>query len=112
MHSDPESVRPSNESQECHANRFVTFFSDKITKIRDSFSSTDSFILPAPSDLHKFDFFETVSDEEIHKTIMKSPTKSCLLDPWPTFLVKECLDIILPSVTKLVNRSMSEVVIP
>ena len=54
----------------------------------DSFSSTDSFRLPAPPDLPKFDSFRTVSDVEIHKTIMKSPTKSCLLDPWPTFLVK------------------------
>ena len=27
---------------------------------------------------------------------MKSPSKSCLLDPWPTFLVKECINILLP----------------
>ena len=39
--------------------------------------------------------------EEIHKAIMKSPTKSCLLDLWPTFFV-ECLDILLPSITKFV----------
>ena len=43
---------------------------------------------------------------------MKSPTKSCLLDLWPTFLVKECLDIFLPSITKLVNCSLSEGVVP
>ena len=43
---------------------------------------------------------------------MKSPAKSCLLDVWPTFLVKECLDILLPSVTKLVNCSLSEGVVP
>ena len=29
-------------------------------------------------------------------------------DPWPTFLVKECLHILLPSITKLVNCSLSE----
>ena len=83
LHSDPESVLPSHESQECRlANRFVTFFSDKITKIR-AFYSTDSFRLPT-LDIPKFDIFKTVSDEDIHKT-MKSPTKPCLLDPWPTF---------------------------
>ena len=43
---------------------------------------------------------------------MKSPTKSCLLDPWPTFLVKECIDILLPSITRLVNCSLSEGVVP
>ena len=36
------------------------------------------------------------------------PTKSCLLDPWPTFLIKECSDIPLPSITKLVNCSLIE----
>ena len=41
-----------------------------------------------------------------------SPTKSCLLDPWPTFLVKECIDILLPSITKLVNYSLSEGLVP
>ena len=45
-------------------------------------------------------------------TIIKTPTKSCLLDPWPTFLVKECLDILLPSITKLVNCSLSDGVGP
>ena len=43
---------------------------------------------------------------------MKSPTKSCLLDPWPTFLVKECLDILALSITKLINCSLSEGVVP
>ena len=90
LHSDRESVLPSHQSKECLANRFVTYFSEKITKIRDSFSSTNSFSLPAPSDVPSFDSFNEVSDEEIQKAIMKSPTKSCLLDPWPTFLVKAC----------------------
>ena len=50
--------------------------------------------------------------EEISKIIKNSPTKSCLLDPWPTFLVKDCLDILLPSITKLVNYSLAEGVVP
>ena len=41
---------------------------------------------------------------------MKSP-KSCLLGPWLTFLVTECLEILLPSITKLVNCSLSEDVV-
>ena len=40
--------------------------------------------------------------------INESPTKSCLLDPIPTFLLKECVDILLPSITKLINMSLSE----
>ena len=34
--------------------------------------------------------------------------KSCLLDPVPTFLLKDCVDILLPSITKLVNLSLFE----
>ena len=112
LHSVPEKVLPSHASQICLANRFVTFFSDKIRKIRDSFTNTDSFTLPAPSDVPKFDLFKAVSEDEVRKVITKSPTKSCLLDPWPTFLVKECLDILLPSVTKLVNCSLTEGAVP
>ena len=35
-----------------------------------------------------------------------------MLDPWPTFLLKECLDILLPSITKLVNCSLTEGAVP
>ena len=38
--------------------------------------------------------------------------KSCLLDPWPTFLIKECSDILLPSITKLVSCSLMEGCVP
>ena len=41
-----------------------------------------------------------------------APTKSCLFDPWPTFLIKECIDTLLPSLTKLFNRSLTEVCVP
>ena len=59
--------------------------------------------------LVKFDY---ASPDDIAKVIKISPTKSCLLDPWPTFLVKDCLDILLPSITKLVNCSLSEGAVP
>ena len=52
--------------------------------------------------------FDDASPDDIVKVIKNSPTKSCLLDPWPTFLVKDCLDILLPSITKLVHCSLSE----
>ena len=112
LHSVPDKVLPSHASHIGLANCFVTFFSDKISKIRDSFTNTDSFTLPAPSDVPKFDLFKSVSEHEVREVITKSPTKSCLLDPWPTFLVKQCLDILLPSITKLVNCSLTEGAVP
>ena len=47
--------------------------SDKISKIRDFFSNTDSFTLPV-SDVPKFDLFTSISDDEMQKVIIKSPT--------------------------------------
>ena len=56
--------------------------------------------------------FDDASPDDIAKVIKNSPTKSCLLDPRPTFLVKDCLDILLPSITKLVNCSLLEGAVP
>ena len=41
---------------------------------------------------------------------MKS--KHCILDPMPTWLVKECLDVLAPMVTTIVNMSLSSAIFP
>ena len=38
----------------------------------------------------------------------KSPTKSCSLDPWPTFLVLEFLDIFITPITSIINASLAQ----
>ena len=55
-----------------------------------------------------FNAFMPVTEDEVYKCISESPTKSCSLDPIPTFLLKDCLDILLSSITKLVNHSLIE----
>ena len=66
-----------------------------------------------PFDPPKLTVFTQVTQDEIGKIISKSPTKSCLLDPLPTFLIKECtINILLPSITKLVNCSLREGLVP
>ena len=40
------------------------------------------------------------------------PTKSCLLDPVPTLLLKDFVDILLSLITKLINLSLAEGVFP
>ena len=56
--------------------------------------------------------FNEVSENEVLKIIKNSPAKSCLLDPVPTFLLKDCVEILLQSVTKLVNLSLAVGVFP
>ncbi len=56
--------------------------------------------------------FEPASEEEVRKYIRESANKSCSLDPMPTWLVKECMDSLLPIITKIVNLSLSECCMP
>ena len=101
----PDKVLPSNSSQKKLADQFAAFFTNKIAKIQESFSSSSSFSLQSPVYPPGLVEFDDASPDDTVKVIKNSPTKSCLLDPWPTFLVKNCLDILLPSITKLVNCS-------
>ena len=52
--------------------------------------------------------FCIMSEEEILKIIKSSPNKSCDLDPIPTTLVKEFIDILLTPITNIVNFSLQE----
>ena len=51
---------------------------------------------------------QSVSEDGDDIIIRNSHTKSCLLDPWPPFLIRECSDILLTLITKLVNCSFME----
>ena len=46
------------------------------------------------------------TEDEFLKLISQSPTKSCALDPFPTFLLKELIDVLLPHLTAMVNASL------
>jgi hypothetical protein len=53
--------------------------------------------------------FTPVSQDELEKVISKSQSKSCELGPIPTWLLKECLEELLPSLTKIINDSSNAV---
>ena len=47
-----------------------------------------------------------LSEQDIIRIIIKSPTKSCVAAPIPTELLKQHVDILVPILPKLVNTSM------
>ena len=49
----------------------------------------------------------TITEAELRKIIMSSNSKSCHLDPLPTSLLKECLDCLIPTLTRIVNLSIA-----
>ena len=95
---------------------FCKFFIDKVSKIRielDSLSSNVSSPDSAPVFCDSiFSAFRPVSEEEVGKIIRLSKPTTCLLDPIPTPLLVECLDQLLPSITNIINQSLTSGVFP
>ena len=52
--------------------------------------------------------FRLVTEEEVLKIIREKGIKTCMEDPIPGKLLKESLDIAVPVLTKLVNKSLQE----
>ena len=59
-----------------------------------------------------FTNFQPVSEEVIRELIMHSLPKTCVLDPLPTEIVKENIDILVPVITEIVNMSLASGVVP
>ena len=97
------------------ADSFGTFFKEKITKIRAVFqtcqSGQDDNVKPnyTPPLLASF---QPLTKEDVRKLISKSTTKSCDLDPCPTFIINECLAILLTPITNIIILYICEGVFP
>ena len=89
------------------ADGFAAFFARKIDSVR-----SDTAGLPPPPIIacttSLFTSFRSCSQEEVRKIVMSSPIKSCSLDPVPTFLLREFIDVLLPFVTQMVNASLQQ----
>ena len=50
--------------------------------------------------------FSPVSEKEVHNILEKTAQKTCELDPLPTSLLYENIDLLLPALTNIINRSL------
>ena len=114
LHQRSEMKLPEHASTEELANRFTVFFTDKVCKIRDELPdlSRHQLNLPTPALTCSLNVFSAVTESEVRKIIAKSPTKSCSLDPAPTWIVKDSVDELIPMVTILVNLSLQSANVP
>jgi hypothetical protein len=109
---------PSHESPKDLAEKFNDFFISKIVTIRnglltkhkninaDTLSDSDQFAgIPLNT-------FPEASEDEVKRLIMKSPSKSCELDPLPTWLLKKNVDELTPIITTIVNLSLKDSCVP
>lgn len=113
-----EVVLPSSTSSNELAQTFSDFFIDKIDGIRKQISAetkiqTDvSHTTETEGSSNRFAEFAPVTQSEVRKIILASPCKSCELDPIPTWLLKECIDELLPSLTELINTCLEKAYVP
>ena len=94
--------------------RFASFFTDKISKLRLTLSSQPANVAMAsphcpspPTSPPYFSTFRPASESEISKILLSCPNKQCDSDPIPTWLLKECSSVLIPTITNIVNLSLS-----
>ena len=111
-----EKVLPVHDLPAELADRFANFFTDKVLKIRNELDGND----PDPMFTSccnqgiglQFREFTEVSESEVENIIKRSSSKSCSLDPLPTWLLKKHLRVVLPELVHLTNQVLSSGVFP
>ena len=96
------------------ANSFGEFFIGKVNKIHDvgdKCTTHDNVQMfdgscNVSADV-SFDQFANVSDDELLQVISKCPNKSCVLDVLPTWLLKQHVGVLLPTLVRIVSMSLS-----
>ena len=91
------------------------FFDDKITKIKASLPAPETAISPDSFDDRteaRLPSFSPVSVKEVEMIIKKSASKSCELDPWPTWLLKRHLPLLVNNIANIINASLSNNHVP
>jgi hypothetical protein len=93
------------------ADAFLSFFDNKVKPVRISNDGRP------PADVRlstgaQLSGLQTCTEDDVRRIIIESPTKSCTLDPIPTFLLKGSIDALLPFTTEMINASLHEGYLP
>jgi len=92
------------------ADSFASFFTDRISKFHLSLTSnpvTSSLHLLSPTAIPvDFSSVPPASESEIHYILSNCPNKQSDSDPIPTWLLKECASLLVPTITNIVNLSL------
>ena len=72
----------------------------------DTHPIDESYVEIKPQTDHKISEFNILSDQDVGQIVKKSATKSRILDPVPTSLLKEHLDDFIPTLADIINNSL------
>ena len=94
------------------ADDFAQHFKNKVNAIRSSTSTAPKPVLRERDIDERLSTFDRVTDQEVMQILKKSPAKHCSLDPIPTWLLKNIVDVITPTITRLCNASIDQCSLP
>ena len=116
MGKNGETILPTHLCDKTLADQFLFFFHNKIDNIRTGLCAiVDEPLVEIPDQSFNgvpLNCFSSVTLQEIRHIILKAPSKSCELDPLPSWLLKECVDELSPIVTSIVNASLNHAIVP
>ncbi|KAK6178265.1 hypothetical protein SNE40_013071 [Patella caerulea] len=110
--TDKDTTLPDLDGYQAIAEAFSNYFTEKIHSIRRQFddtvfvSSSTTFLPPPLVE------FATLTEADVLRILKRSKPTTCKLDPVPTTLIFDHLDLFLPVITQLVNLSITEARMP
>ena len=105
-YKDKSSPLPTKPNGRVLADKFQTYFREKIEKIRASIPPTTEAEEAPISQNYELQDLSHFHLEELRKIILSMKPTSCELDDMPTRLLLQCLDAFLPIIADLVNHSL------
>ena len=114
LHRIPPPALPEFTSVKSLCDHFSRYFVDEIESIRYKFPDKEQNIpqVQKTENRSKMNVFERASEDEIKKLILSSSLKSFDLDPIPTSVLENCLDILMTPITDIINISMETSKLP
>jgi hypothetical protein len=112
-----DAALPSGKTEQEWATDCNNFFKEKIENIHRTLQTPGNQTDANANDAvcqSSFTTFRALRNEEVKKLIQGAPTKTCPLDPLPTWLLKEepVLDCLLPGATEIINQSLMTGYVP
>ena len=113
-----EKIFPNDKSHKNTADAMAKFYLEKIKHLRSlielSHNSVSKFNIPVSTvnfnrnNVCYMKKLTKTTSVEILECRRKMKNKSCLSDPIPTFILKQCADLLSPVLACMVNKSFDE----
>ena len=101
-----------SSSNRINAENFSQAFADKVAGVRSSTSNAHRPVFDDGGCTVNFDTFSTVDETVVVRLIRNAANKNSMLDPVPTWIVKQYVDELAPFITTLFNSSIQNGVFP